>query len=149
MCASSTVLCDFVKWHEQGHEEVGPSEDAADCYAAKHASADAVSAILRYFSATPFTGDIAHGSGASRYATINRCYNERQEASAKSDTSGDNSPKTKGQRRQCRKEARETFDSCERDCSLDSDDTKARLACYRDCRETRNDALKSCNDDSE
>ena len=45
----------------------------------------------------------------------------------------------------CRREARNDYVTCRSECRENNEDVDERLACYKDCRTTRDDALNACN----
>jgi hypothetical protein len=68
----------FVFHHECGHHEVGASELGADCWAAKQGvrqgwlDRDGLTQVCRSFGNGPATS--THPAGASRCASLNRCF---------------------------------------------------------------------------
>jgi hypothetical protein len=77
----------FVYHHECGHHKVGGSELGADCWAVKQGvrdgwlSRDSLGQICRSFGNGPATS--THPSGASRCASLNRCFTTAVAALAK------------------------------------------------------------------
>lgn len=77
------ALCRFVEAHEQAHHytnTVGQqsmcAETVADCWAAVHADAEAVSAALEFFRGRQGSGGY-HGEPSERAGIISQCANRR------------------------------------------------------------------------
>jgi hypothetical protein len=86
----------FVYHHECGHHKVGASELGADCWAAKQGvrdgwlNRDSLTQICRSFGGGPATS--THPSGASRCASLNRCFTTAVAALAKEKALADAKP---------------------------------------------------------
>lgn len=148
LCQSNPDLCEFVNWHEQGHQEIGPSEQAADCYAARNAPTQAVEAAIAYFHTHPYGGDVSHGNGAFRSTVIAQCYAARTTAASSPSAGADSASTTQSSsdRLQCRIDARKDNRACRDDCIESNDDRDDRKACFEGCTETLSEALNACND---
>ncbi|MCC6653490.1 MAG: hypothetical protein IT348_20230 [Candidatus Eisenbacteria bacterium] len=149
-CASNTALCAFVLRHEQGHHELGSSEQAADCYGARNAPTEAVEAALAYFTMRPFSGDTSHGSGAARAAVIARCFAGRMSVThaIRSSFYERGSWATKhslAPEARCRRDASNEYRACVSDCRQSDDDTEDFRSCTSECRDDFDEELSACN----
>jgi hypothetical protein len=83
----------FVYHHECGHHKVGGSEMGADCWAVKQGvrdgwlTHDGLNQVCRSFGGGPATS--THPSGASRCASLSRCFNTAVAALAKTKATAD------------------------------------------------------------
>jgi hypothetical protein len=86
----------FVYHHECGHHKVGGSELGADCWAVKQGvrdgwlTRDGLGPICRSFGDGPATS--THPSGATRCASLNRCFTTAVAALAKEKATADAKP---------------------------------------------------------
>lgn len=150
-CAQNPAACVFIRFHEQGHHEVGMSEQAADCYAARNAPTYAVRAAISQFMQNPYFGDAQHGTGAQRASLISECFNQRLAAdsasqAAASETSAVSDTGDTETWAECRRDARREFEECSGTCRELYDDVTERRDCRKDCRESRESAYEACGD---